>query len=72
MNHVVAVATGLVLDQPSFFSTRLKKLILPPSVSIFNFLLSSDPYPLQDFHEFQEFYRHLGFIVVGIFSENFD
>ena len=35
MNHVVAAAAGLVLDQPSFFSTRLKKLILPPSVSIF-------------------------------------
>ena len=42
MNHVVAAAAGLVLDQPSFFSTRLKKLILPPSVSIFKFLLSHD------------------------------
>ena len=28
MNHVVAAAAGLVLDQPSFFSTLLKKLIL--------------------------------------------
>ena len=42
MNHVVAAAAGLVLDQPSFFSTLLKKLILPPSVSIFKFLLSHD------------------------------
>jgi len=42
MNHVVAAAAGLVLDQPSFFSTLLKKLILPPSVSILKFLLSHD------------------------------
>ena len=42
MNHVIALAAGLVLDQPSFFSTLLKKLILPPSVSIFKFLLSHD------------------------------
>ena len=41
MNNVVAAAAGLVLDQPSFFSTILKKLILPPSVSIFKFLLLS-------------------------------
>ena len=31
MNHVVAAAAGLVLDQPSFFSTLLKKFILPPT-----------------------------------------
>ena len=31
MNHVVAAAAGLMLHQPSFFSTLLKKLILPPS-----------------------------------------
>ena len=42
LNPVVAVAVGLVLDQPSFFSTLLKKLILSPSVSIFKFLLSQD------------------------------
>ena len=42
MNHVVSAAAGLVLDQPSFFSTLLKKLILPPSVSILKFLLSHD------------------------------
>ena len=33
MNHVVAAAVGLVLDQSSFFSTLLKKLILPLSLS---------------------------------------
>ena len=42
MNHVVAAAAGPVLVQLSFFSTLLKKFILPPSVSIFKFLLSQD------------------------------
>ena len=36
MNHVVAAAAGLVLDQSSFFSTLLKKLILPPMISHFS------------------------------------
>ena len=41
MNHVVAAAAGLVLDQPSFFSTLLKKLIL--SYNFFwNYLFRAD------------------------------
>ena len=65
MNHVVAAAAGLVLDQPSFFSTLLKKLILPPSVSMFKFLLS-DPYTL-DF-DWQEInvYHFLSFVYTKI------
>ena len=38
MNHVVAAAAGPVLVQPIFFSTLLKKLILPPSVSILKYV----------------------------------
>ena len=62
MNHVVAAAAGLVLDQPSFFSTLLKKIDLASQsihLQVHPFpRQTSTPFTLQDVLECQEFYCH--------------